>query len=165
MKRMLITLVLIAACTQGWGTASSSADEVQIREVTPQTGRNYVVDLTSRNVIYELNSTARPIDFSRIVVRTPAGEEPIESWLEKTFSKEALTGWKSGRLRIGTTQDFRTIIGLPTTGHKPPTGSMPFQCNPLYCVCQGDRDCNDMFSTNVCGLIAFCVNDTCVCNR
>jgi uncharacterized protein YlzI (FlbEa/FlbD family) len=153
------------------GTASSNAGEVQRREVTPETvlrlpsGKNYVVDLTRRNVIYDLNSTARAIDFSRVVVRTPTGEEPIASWLEKTFSKEALIGWESGRLRIGTLRDFRKIRGLPTTGQRLPTGSIAFECNPLYCVCRGDRDCNDMFSTNVCGAITVCVNGTCVCRR
>jgi hypothetical protein len=175
MKSMLITLALIVACTQVWVTTNSSAGEVRRRQVTPQTvlqlptGRNYVLDLTQRNVIYDLHSPtfARPIDFSRVVVRTPAGEEPIESWLEKTFSKEALTGLESGRLRIGTTQNFRRIRGLKvkSESQKPPTGIISFECNPQYCVCQGDRDCNDMFSRDVCGAFAVCVNGTCVCRR
>ncbi len=30
-------------------------------------------------------------------------------------------------------------------------GGMQFQCNFMVCSCSGDADCNDMFSTSVCG--------------
>lgn len=38
-----------------------------------------------------------------------------------------------------------------------------FQCQGLRCSCQGDLDCNDLFSTDLCGPIASCDNNTGVC--
>ena len=40
-----------------------------------------------------------------------------------------------------------------------------FNCNPLLCSCTGDDDCNDMFTTDVCGPIAICIDDVCFCGR
>jgi hypothetical protein len=42
-----------------------------------------------------------------------------------------------------------------------------FQCTATHCTCSGDRDCNDMFSTNVCGKPALCDNtsNSCSCLR
>ncbi len=39
-----------------------------------------------------------------------------------------------------------------------------FQCDGLLCVCRGDIDCNDMFTTGVCG-DAICSEDICICIR
>ncbi len=33
---------------------------------------------------------------------------------------------------------------------------LEFSCSGSGCVCKGDDDCNDMFSTNVCGRFAIC---------
>lgn len=44
-------------------------------------------------------------------------------------------------------------------------GATQFQCGPGFCVCRGDGDCNDMFTTNVCGPNAICFGDICVCSR
>ena len=40
-----------------------------------------------------------------------------------------------------------------------------FSCAPGFCICYGDSDCNDMFSTNACGPSAQCFGNTCVCAR
>jgi hypothetical protein len=39
-------------------------------------------------------------------------------------------------------------------------GGLGFQCTGLHCSCNGDGDCNDMFSTNVCGDIAQCYEES-----
>lgn len=44
-------------------------------------------------------------------------------------------------------------------------GRLDFTCNPIACVCRGDLDCNDMFSTNVCGPNAICIGSFCYCDR
>jgi len=44
-------------------------------------------------------------------------------------------------------------------------GRLGFECGGLACTCSGDADCNDMFSTGVCGQIAGCVDDGCWCLR
>jgi hypothetical protein len=47
--------------------------------------------------------------------------------------------------------------------------SLGFTCGRGGCVCSGDMDCNDMFTTNVCGPNAVCFNlggqVICVCSR
>jgi hypothetical protein len=44
-----------------------------------------------------------------------------------------------------------------------------FSCGGLGCACNGDSDCNDMFSANVCGPNAVCFETggsvVCVCLR
>jgi len=44
-------------------------------------------------------------------------------------------------------------------------GGLGFSCNPIFCGCRGDADCNDMFGTNVCGGRAICIDDYCYCDR
>ncbi len=48
-------------------------------------------------------------------------------------------------------------------------GGLGFSCGGVGCVCNGDDDCNDMFSTNVCGPNAACFVSrgqvVCVCLR
>jgi hypothetical protein len=43
--------------------------------------------------------------------------------------------------------------------------SLGFTCGGFGCVCSGDDDCNDMFSTNACGPTAVCIGDVCWCSR
>jgi hypothetical protein len=44
-------------------------------------------------------------------------------------------------------------------------GGVNFSCNGVFCGCRGDADCNDMFSTNVCGSRAVCIDNVCYCDR
>ena len=55
-----------------------------------------------------------------------------------------------------------TRAPIPSRG-----GTMNFSCGSTSCTCRGDRDCNDMFSTTVCGGRAVCDNTTgeCSCLR
>lgn len=130
-------------------------------------GKKYVVDLTQTGVIYEFDSKTRSIDFTRVTIRTATGEVTMSSWLEKTFSKNKVAGWNSQHLSIGATDALRSVRGLPTKNLTPPTKTMAFQCGSSLCSCTGDEDCNDMFSTNVCGPYAACDLDSgrCVCFR
>lgn len=43
--------------------------------------------------------------------------------------------------------------------------ALGFTCAPWGCVCTGDDDCNDMFSTRVCGPWAICIDNVCYCSR
>lgn len=43
-------------------------------------------------------------------------------------------------------------------------GSSEFTCEGLACTCSGDDDCNDMFTSNVCGDLAYCDADTGECH-
>jgi len=48
-------------------------------------------------------------------------------------------------------------------------GRLGFSCGPFGCICSGDSDCNDMFTTNVCGPHAVCSvyggQVVCICLR
>jgi hypothetical protein len=38
-----------------------------------------------------------------------------------------------------------------------------YSCSGLMCTCQGDADCNDMFSSGKCGDVASCESTTGIC--
>ncbi len=52
-------------------------------------------------------------------------------------------------------------------GHLRISSGLGFSCAPWGCICNGDADCNDMFTTNVCGPFAVCSTDGgfCICSR
>ena len=54
---------------------------------------------------------------------------------------------------------------LRRSGQRLVAGRTGFACGGFACTCSGDADCNDMFSTAVCGDIAQCVDDMCWCLR
>lgn len=64
-----------------------------------------------------------------------------------------------GALSTGRPHSFRPLWGA--------TSSVAFECSGPFCVCRGDEDCNDMFSTDVCGPVAECNYNTgvCICLR
>jgi|GEM_PF-5271183 len=48
------------------------------------------------------------------------------------------------------------LLQGPRTPIPPRGGTMNFSCNMTSCTCHGDADCNNMFSSNVCGRSAVC---------
>jgi hypothetical protein len=44
-------------------------------------------------------------------------------------------------------------------------GRAGFQCSGFECTCRGDEDCNDLYSTGLCGDIGVCDEDGCRCLR
>lgn len=44
-------------------------------------------------------------------------------------------------------------------------GSAGFACSGIACTCSGDVDCNDMYTTGVCGDIGVCDENGCWCLR
>ncbi len=121
-------------------------------------GRNYFVDLTRRGMIYHFDSTARPIDFTRVTVRTAKGDVVMETWLKGQFPRIAASRWKAGYLRIGDAKEFRSL-----SGRGPRISAPRFTCDGKYCDCHGDDDCNDMFGSGVCGQVAVCTPEGCSC--
>ena len=109
-----------------------------------------VVDLTKRGVSYDFDPKKRPIDLTRVRVRTDKGAVAISSWLETKF-KNKLAGWDSRPFSIGTRP-----TGTQTTPTLP-TGTSNFQCDPGTCTCTGAFDCMDMMvGTSLCGDIFVC---------
>jgi hypothetical protein len=150
MKRILIIAMLVAFAQMASGfspmpqtspvPASLRRIEVNAKTITALApGKNYIVDLTQRGVIYEFSSQADQIDFSRVRVRTTQGEVSIGSFMETTLLKDKLPGfnYKSQAFSLGT---------LPSgTLQDPPTGnSKIINCGDRTCTCSG-RDCMDLF--------------------
>ena len=128
-------------------------------------GSIFIVDLTQRGVVYEFDPQAGQIDFNRIKVRTARGEVAIGSFLETTFLKDNLAGFKY------TSQPFSLATRPAGTLQNHPTGTSNFNCNVSECACTGDRDCSDLiFNTSLCNGPIFCSKETsgeshCVCTR
>jgi hypothetical protein len=128
-------------------------------------GSIFIVDLTQRGVIYEFDPQAGQIDFNRIKVRTARGEVAIGSFLETTFLKDKLAGFKY------MSQPFSLATRPPGTLQNPPTGTSNFSCVQGFCFCTGDTDCSDLiFNTSLCSGQIFCAKDNsgeshCVCTR
>lgn len=155
-------LAVVALAGPAWVQAASHRE---IRITSSDIGRlpvgkNYFVDLTRRGVIYDFDSTARPIDFTRVTVRTAKGDVAMETWLKGQFPRIAASRWRSGHLRIGDAKKFRSV-----SGRRPPLRAPSFTCDGNRCDCHGDDDCNDMFGSGVCGQIASCTPEDCSCLR
>lgn len=66
---------------------------------------------------------------------------------------------------------FCLLLSLSSSVYALNNSSTPikssFTCNPTFCQCKGDDDCNNMFGSNVCGTVAECnvKTDTCTCFR
>lgn len=59
-------------------------------------------------------------------------------------------GSQTGAMSVG------RRIGGPRTG---------FTCSGFACTCRGDQDCNDMYSTGLCGDVGVCDENGCWCLR
>ena len=117
-------------------------------------GKKYVADLTQRGVKYEFDSRGGQIDFSRVIVRTGRGDVEIGPFLEKTFLKGQLTGFKYA------SQSFS--LGSPPKGtlQNPPTKTPIIVCLPTTCTCRGKEDCDGMIKEmSVCSDATFCATN------
>jgi hypothetical protein len=164
MKRIVIiaTLVVFAQIAAGFSTPAPQtfprATALRRIDVNAKTitalapGKNYVVDLTNRGVVYEFSHQAGAIDLSRVKVRTARGEVAIGSYLETTFLKDKLAGFKYK------SQAFSLATLPPGTLQDPPTGTTNIACGKKYCVCTNQADCIAMFFSQVCGGEILCTN-------
>jgi hypothetical protein len=114
----------------------------------------YTVDLTRKGTIYNL---ASGVDYSRVRIRTAKGDMTMAELIQKSGKNI------SGALRIGMTSDIRAQkLNL---SRRPGGGGLNFSCENLVCVCTGDKDCNDLFTSDLCGDISICYPDGCFCLR
>src|SRR5262245_40101427 len=158
MKRIMIiaTLIALALTVAGFASMPQTFPEpnllrridVNAKTITALApGKNYIVDLTQRGVVYEFSPQAGQIDFSRVRVRTARGEVAIGSFLETTYLKDKLAGFKYA------TQSFSLATRPPGTLQNPPTDTSNLSCNPetKICSCIGKKACtNLMFETSLC---------------
>jgi hypothetical protein len=91
------------------------------------------------------------------------------------FTAEASAPWNNGHYRLlsnshgthGHVLTAQALVSPAATRFRMGLGAqmLGFTCGGAGCICVGDADCNDMFSTNVCGPYAVCSDSVCVCSR
>ena len=156
MKKIILTVTLLALAFSFTAAQKKPLKQVQVTSQTvarQPAGKAYVLDLTRSGTIYNV---AAGTDYSRVQVRTSKGEMTVAELLKKSGKNV------SGKLRIGLTSDIRAqrlSLGRPGGGG----GRLNYSCSDLACACTGDDDCNDMFESGKCGLIAVCYPDGCIC--
>jgi hypothetical protein len=131
--------------------------EVSVETVSRQpVNKAYSIDLTRKGTIYNL---ASGVDYGRVRVRTTKGVMTVAELIQK--SGKTITG----PVRVGMTNDIRAqrLVGASRPGLG--GGGLRYDCGDLACGCTGDDDCNDMFESGKCGLIAVCYPDGCICIR
>jgi hypothetical protein len=151
----LLTLAFGSATAQK-RTTSQRKPAIKQVQVTARAvaSKGYAVDLSRSGTMYNL---ASGVDYSRVQVHTSNGDMTVAELIKKTGKNI------SGPLRVGLTSDVRTMkLGLT---RRVGGGGLNFDCGALACVCTGDDDCNDLFSSTKCGPIAICYPDGCVCIR
>jgi hypothetical protein len=160
-------VVLAVGFGSDLGRAHAQPPGGDLRVVRVPANTNFTVDLSKRGVIFVFDSKQSTLDLSRITIRTATGQLPMRVWLKERVPSQAISRWETATVRVGYTSDMAKLIGKGRTTPKGPPGVIRYECDASACTCHGDADCNDMFSTNVCGPIAWCIenDDTCHCSR
>lgn len=113
--------------------------------------QNYVVDLRQSNVAYDLDGTARPIDWSRVRIRKATGEVALLAYFRERFPK--MVEKTPTRLAIGAADGIVQIKELADATD----GGTEHKCfKDGICECAGFRDCKKMLKAGVCSNDALC---------
>lgn len=107
---------------------------------------NYVVDLGQRDVVFDLDGTARAIDWTRVRIRQAAGEVALLEYLRERFPK--LAGTTPTRLVIGAKGGVQKVLGFKAA----PNPGTEYECDAKSktCDCTGSKDCEFMLSSKAC---------------
>src|SRR5262249_37535085 len=158
MKRILAALALLILAIGFTTGQKKPITQVQVTSqmVTRQPAtKAYTLDLTKSGTIY---TVAKGVDFSKVSVHTEKGDMTVANLIKKSGKNV------TGKLRVGMTSDIRTQrLGLARRAGG--GGALNYSCGDLACVCTGDEDCNNLFSSTECGPIAVCYEDGCFCLR
>lgn len=154
-------LLLMYARSQTRVDSRAAARSVTIKriQVNAQTiralpgGKKYVVDLTQRGVVYEFDSKSGQIDFSRVMVRTARGDVAIGAFLETTFLKAELAGFKYS------SQAFSVATRPAGTFQSRQARTSSFRCGDVVCTCVGGDDCDNMVYSTACDGKSFCAKN------
>jgi hypothetical protein len=158
-------LMLLAANFSYAAFAEARVIRVTANEIAKLPAReNYVVDLRQSEVTYDLDGTARAIDWNRVRVRRDSGEVGFLGYFRERFPK--LAGKTPTRLVIGATGGIAQVFGLTDA----PDGGTEYNCDKgiKMCDCNGTKDCNKMLKSGSCkNNVAECTADGgfyCVCD-
>lgn len=146
-------LMLLAATFSYAALAEARVIRVTAADIARLPAReNYIVDLRRSDVAYDLDGTARAIDWNRVRIRKAAGDVALLTYLRERFPK--LAGTTPTRLVIGATDGIVKIKELADA----PVDDTDYACfDDKSCQCHGARDCKKMIRHNV------CANDEATC--
>ena len=139
-------LTLLAANSSYAAFAQARVIRVTAADIARLPARqNYVVDLRQSNVVYDLDGTARAIDWNRVRIRTAAGEVALLAYLRERFPK--LAEKTPTRLAFGATAGIVKVLKL---ADEPDDGTEHKCFEDNICECAGKRDCKKMLKAGVC---------------
>jgi hypothetical protein len=150
-------LLLLAANFSYTALAEARVIRVTAADIAKLPAReNYVVDLRQSDVAYDLDGTARTIDWNRVRIRKANGEVALLTHFRERFPK--LAGKTPTRLAIGATDGVVKVFGLTDA----PEDATEYKCDKVGgCECNGTKDCNKMLKASVCsGNVATCTSDS-----
>lgn len=139
--------MLLAATFSYAALAGARVIRVTAADITKLPARkNYVADLRQRSVVYDLDGTARAIDWSRVRIREAGGEVALLAYFRERFPK--LAGRAPTRLVIGDTGGTMKVLKLEAA----PNPGTEYECDAdtKNCECIGSEDCSFMLSSKAC---------------
>jgi hypothetical protein len=162
MKRMVwgILLSLALALTAGiptrGQTSRTSPPPTGLVKVTSKTvsalraGTSYTADLSRGGVVYEFSPADGPIDFTKILVRSTVGNQPMGTYLSRTFGSRLRAGLSTGAFQLGAAADLRK---LPPSV-RPAKRTNLIDCPPGSggCTCSTKEECDFLLWFLDCGL-------------
>jgi hypothetical protein len=139
-----LALALTAGIPTRGQTSRTSTPPTGLVKVTSKTvsalraGTSYTVDLSRRGVVYEFSPADGPIDFSKILVRSAAGQQPIGTYLSRTFGSGLRVGWRTSAFQLGAAADLRKFSVRPAS-----RTTNIIQCPPGLggCTCSTEDEC------------------------
>lgn len=136
MKRIILAVALSALALSCTPAKEKGIERVQVTSqaiASQPGGKPYVIELTRDGSVYNV---AADIDYSRVIVRTSAGEEPMSEVVKRL----AIAGTQ---FLVGSASDLDSLdFGFPPGDTSPPVSEA--KCNGLVCGCTGAKDCKDL---------------------
>jgi hypothetical protein len=171
MKRMVwgtllsLALALTAGIPARGQTSRTSTPPTGLVKVTSKTvsalraGTSYTTDLSRRGLVYEFSPADGPIDFSRILVRSAAGQQPIGTYLSRTFGNRLRAGWNTRAFQLGAAVDIRRSSVRPARKTTNLIG-----CDSESCTCSTKNECDFLLWFLDCGMtICYLDHSWCEC--
>jgi hypothetical protein len=162
-----LSLTLTAGIPTRGQASRTSTPPTGLVKVTSRTvsalraGTSYTADLSRRGVVYEFSPADGPIDFSKILVRSAAGQQPIGTYLSRTFGSGLRVGWRTSAFRLGAAADLRK---LPPSVRPASRTTNIIQCPPGsgYCTCDTKDECDILLWFLDC-IVTICGADYSIC--
>lgn len=144
----IVCLMLLAATYTSAALAEARVIRVTAADIAKLTAReNYIVDLRQSDVVYDLDGTARAIDWNRVILRGDTGDMASTAYFRERFPDNA--GATPARFVIGEKGGVQKVLGFKA----PPNPGTEYKCpeGHNFCGCVGGVDCDAMLAAKVCG--------------